>query len=121
MRISEKLRQMQRAWHGHMHTLCTYFEKVGGPSNLTSAKKDPYEGVSKQDWEYLCESWSDPSYMNKTLKNADLAKRENGILEMVLKAQHVIISVVELSWMLCWRYRDMASPSLAFRTWVGIP
>ncbi|CAH9140876.1 unnamed protein product, partial [Cuscuta epithymum] len=56
-------RQMQRAWHGYRRTLRDHFKTVGGAGDITNAKSKPYEGVSKPDWEYLCNCWSDPSYL----------------------------------------------------------
>ncbi|KAF4384793.1 hypothetical protein G4B88_000189 [Cannabis sativa] len=60
--------QMQRAWRGHKYKLHDHFKKVGGEIDPTKAKNEcPRGEVSLQDWEYLCDRWSEPSF----LKNAD--------------------------------------------------
>ncbi|CAH9130514.1 unnamed protein product [Cuscuta epithymum] len=66
---------MQKAWHGYRHTLRTHFKEVGGASDLTTAKSKPPEDVNSLDWDYLCDLWSDPAYLEKALTNAESRKK----------------------------------------------
>ncbi|KAF4402814.1 hypothetical protein G4B88_010266 [Cannabis sativa] len=64
--------QMQRAWRGHKYKLHDHFKKVGGEIDPTKAKNEcPRGEVSQQDWEYLCDRWSEPSFLELSKKNAD--------------------------------------------------
>ncbi|CAH9108457.1 unnamed protein product [Cuscuta europaea] len=92
-------KQMQRAWHNYRRTLREHFKTVGGAGDLTKAKGKPYEGVSESDWEYLCNCWSDPSYLQKALKNAESCKKRKWISRNGSKstARHHISRGVELN------------------------
>ena len=54
---------MSRAWRGHRATLHAYFKKIGGEADPTKAKITPPSDVKKEDWEYLCDMWSDEKYL----------------------------------------------------------
>ncbi|KAM6589518.1 hypothetical protein CsatA_012123 [Cannabis sativa] len=68
--------QMQRAWRGHKYKLHDHFKKVGGEIDPTKAKNEcPRGEVSQQDWEYLCDRWSEPSFLELSKKNVDSSSK----------------------------------------------
>ena len=113
---------MQRAWRGHKYKLHNHFKEVGGEQDLTKAKNNCPDEVSQDDWNFLCDSWSDPIYKviiqtffflsicilliefeffrieHKRMQI--IVQKENGTLEMAQSPLHVIMLVVGLIWML---------------------
>ncbi|KAH6805544.1 hypothetical protein C2S51_030375 [Perilla frutescens var. frutescens] len=63
--------QMQKSWRSYRHKLCTHFKKIGGEKDPIKAKSTYPDEVSKEDWDYLCDLWSNPSYKERAEKNAD--------------------------------------------------
>ncbi|KAL5568138.1 hypothetical protein UlMin_024713 [Ulmus minor] len=70
-------RQMQRAWRGYKYKLHAHFKEIGGEQDITKAKNQCPEDLSKDDWNFLCDRWTDPDFMDRSKKNADSrAKRK---------------------------------------------
>ncbi|KAH6763409.1 hypothetical protein C2S52_020842 [Perilla frutescens var. hirtella] len=63
--------QMQKAWRSYRYKLRTHFKKIGGEKDPIKAKSTCPDEVSKEDWDYLCDLWSNPSYKERAEKNAD--------------------------------------------------
>ncbi|PON91089.1 hypothetical protein TorRG33x02_131200, partial [Trema orientale] len=69
--------QMQRAWRGHKYKLHSHFKDIGGIQDLTKAKSQCPNDVTQDDWVFLCDRWSDPTFVDQAKKNADnRAKRK---------------------------------------------
>ncbi|XP_052206195.1 uncharacterized protein LOC127810657 [Diospyros lotus] len=70
-------KQMQRAWRGHKYKLHAYFKEIGGEKDPIKAKSKRHEEVSQDDWDYLCDLWTNPVFMERAQKNANSrAKRK---------------------------------------------
>ncbi|KAL5540362.1 hypothetical protein UlMin_043031 [Ulmus minor] len=70
-------RQMRRAWTGYKYKLHAHFKEIGGEKDITKAKNQCPEDLSKDDWNFLCDRWTDPSFMDWSKKNANSrAKRK---------------------------------------------
>ncbi|KAL5555526.1 hypothetical protein UlMin_037762 [Ulmus minor] len=70
-------RQMQRAWRGYKYKLQAHFKEIGGEKDVTKAKSQFPEDLSKDDWNFVCDHWTDPDFMDRSKKNADSrAKRK---------------------------------------------
>jgi len=54
---------MQRAWRGHKYKLHAYFKEIGGEEDPIKAKSKRHEEVSQEDWDYLCDLWTNPIFM----------------------------------------------------------
>lgn len=57
---------MSRAWRNYRSTLHGYFKAIEGSKNATNLKEAKEAGpadVCKEDWEYLCDRWSDPKFL----------------------------------------------------------
>jgi hypothetical protein len=57
---------MSRAWRNYRAKLHDYFKAIEGSKNATNlaeAKAACPDDVGKEDWEYLCDRWSDPKFM----------------------------------------------------------
>ncbi|CAH1447044.1 unnamed protein product [Lactuca virosa] len=60
---------MARAWRTYRSQLHDYFKGIGGPVDPTKAKTTPPPNMgSKYDWEYLCDMWCEPKYMETAEK-----------------------------------------------------
>lgn len=54
---------MAKAWRGYRSELHDYFKKIGGQEDLNKAKTTRFPDLdSQEDWEYLCNMWSEPKY-----------------------------------------------------------
>ncbi|CAI9276017.1 unnamed protein product [Lactuca saligna] len=55
---------MARSWRNFRAELHKYFKEIGGPEDPIKAKTKPPSNIrSKEDWEYLCDMWCEPKYM----------------------------------------------------------
>ncbi|XVF49897.1 hypothetical protein PTKIN_Ptkin04bG0052900 [Pterospermum kingtungense] len=63
--------QMQEAWKGHKYRMHVYFKKIGGEEDPAMAKTKRPEEVTEDDWDYLCDFWTTPSFLERSKKNAD--------------------------------------------------
>lgn len=54
---------MHEAWKGYKFKLHKYFKEIGGEEDPIKAKEKGHEEVSKEDWEYLCNYWTNPKYL----------------------------------------------------------
>ncbi|KAF5785277.1 hypothetical protein HanXRQr2_Chr10g0426741 [Helianthus annuus] len=50
------------AWKGYRGKLHEDFKQIGGLEDPIKAKTTPPSNVSKEDWEYLCDMWSQTKY-----------------------------------------------------------
>ena len=56
-------RQMQRAWRGYKYKLHAHFKEIRGEQDITKAKNQYPEDLSKDDWNFLCDRWTDLDFM----------------------------------------------------------
>ncbi|KAK9051006.1 hypothetical protein SSX86_027631 [Deinandra increscens subsp. villosa] len=59
---------MARTWRGYRATLHNHFKDIQGLADPSKAKTTPPSGISKEDWEYLCEMWSEKKYLENAEK-----------------------------------------------------
>ncbi|KAK9066743.1 hypothetical protein SSX86_014066 [Deinandra increscens subsp. villosa] len=59
---------MARAWRGYRAELHVYFKEIQGLADLAKAKATPPPGTRKEDWEYLCDMWSETKYLENAEK-----------------------------------------------------
>lgn len=56
---------MGRAWRFHRAKLHSHFKVIEGSENVTNAKASPPPNIGKEDWEFLCDMWTDPKFLVK--------------------------------------------------------
>ncbi|KAJ0494212.1 hypothetical protein HanIR_Chr12g0594831 [Helianthus annuus] len=59
---------LAKAWRGYKSKLHEDFKQIGGLEDPTKAKTTPPSNVSKEDWEYLCDMWSETKYKENAEK-----------------------------------------------------
>nr|KAJ0222694.1 hypothetical protein LSAT_V11C200088580 [Lactuca sativa] len=60
---------MARSWRNYQAELHKYFKEIGGPEDPIKAKTKPPSNIrNKEDWEYLCDMWCEPKYMEMAKK-----------------------------------------------------
>ncbi|KAI7740789.1 hypothetical protein M8C21_030207 [Ambrosia artemisiifolia] len=50
---------MATTWRGQRDKLHDHIKEIGGSDDPTRAKTTPPSNIMKEDWEYLCDTWSD--------------------------------------------------------------
>ncbi|KAH6775985.1 hypothetical protein C2S52_013546 [Perilla frutescens var. hirtella] len=67
--------QMSKTWRSYRYKLHAHLKSIGGEKDPVKAKSIGHDEVSDEDWDYLCDLWSDSSYKGRAEKNAEARKK----------------------------------------------